>query len=111
MIVAGRFITGMSMGAFCVAAPMYTSEIAEIEIRGSLGTFFQLFLTVGTLYAQIMGLFGPKICTYACMIVPIIFFVLVLFQPETPVFSIKKGNNTKESCHYFYFKSKYYVGN
>ncbi|KAM0728666.1 Facilitated trehalose transporter Tret1 [Formica fusca] len=33
MFYFGRFITGVSGGAFCVAAPLYTSEIAESEIR------------------------------------------------------------------------------
>lgn len=55
LLYVGRFITGMAGGAFCVSAPMYTSEIAEKEIRGTLGSYFQLLLTVGILFSYIVG--------------------------------------------------------
>lgn len=42
-------------GGICVAAPMYIGEIAETSIRGSLGAFFQLFLTVGILFTFVVG--------------------------------------------------------
>ncbi|CAH0401707.1 unnamed protein product [Chilo suppressalis] len=50
MLIAARFVAGLGTGGICVAAPMYIGEIAETSIRGSLGAFFQLFLTVGILF-------------------------------------------------------------
>lgn len=47
MMIIGRFLLGVAGGAFCVAAPVYTGEIAQKEIRGTLGTYFQLMVTVG----------------------------------------------------------------
>lgn len=96
MIYIGRFITGMAGGAFCVSAPMYTSEIAEKDIRGALGSYFQLLLTVGILFAYIMGLaVPPKTYTIVLSIIPLVFFVAFLFQPETPVYRMKQKRETE----------------
>jgi sugar porter (SP) family MFS transporter len=93
MIFAGRFITGLAGGSFCVSAPLYTSEIAQKEIRGALGSYFQLLLTVGILFAYLLGAFiKPQIVAVICAIVPLVFGVVFFFQPETPVYSLKKGN-------------------
>nr|CAI5820231.1 unnamed protein product [Callosobruchus analis] len=48
MLYAGRFFCGFAGASFCVSAPLYTSEIAERDIRGRLGAFFQLFYTLGS---------------------------------------------------------------
>lgn len=94
MFYLGRFITGVSGGAFCVAAPLYTSEIAESEIRGTLGSYFQLMLTVGILISYILGTVLENMITLSIIsgIVPLIFFAVFFFMPETPVYYLKKGN-------------------
>ncbi|XP_022905450.1 facilitated trehalose transporter Tret1-like isoform X2 [Onthophagus taurus] len=97
MIYAGRFFTGLAGGAFCIAAPLYTSEISENSIRGRLGSFFQLLLTVGILLAYTFPLIKSNdisstlIHTILCAIFPLIFGVVFFFQPETPVHLYKKG--------------------
>lgn len=92
MLYVGRFITGMAGGAFCVSAPMYTSEIAQKEIRGALGSYFQLLLTVGVLFAYVVATFTSIIAyTIICAVIPLIFGVVFFFQPETPVYLLKKG--------------------
>ncbi|KAK4877064.1 hypothetical protein RN001_009570 [Aquatica leii] len=91
MIYAGRFITGMAGGAFCVSAPLYTSEIAENEIRGALGSYFQLLLTVGIVFAYIIAFVASvKVYTIILAILPLVFFLVFLFQPETPVYRMKQ---------------------
>lgn len=93
MIFAGRMISGLAGGAFCVAAPLYASEIAEKSIRGALGSYFQLLLTVGILLAYLVSAFVDVFAfTIFCAIVPIVFGVAFVFQPETPVYNMKKGN-------------------
>lgn len=94
MIFAGRFVTGFAGGAFCVAAPLYAAEIAEKSIRGTLGSYFQLLLTVGILLAYVISAFADVFAyTIVCAIFPIVFGVTFFFQPETPVYSMKKGND------------------
>ncbi|XP_015608103.1 facilitated trehalose transporter Tret1 isoform X2 [Cephus cinctus] len=93
MFYIGRFITGLSGGAFCVTAPMYTAEIAESEIRGSLGSYFQLMLTVGILLTYALGMVTNMFqLSIISAIVPLIFFGVFFFMPETPTYYIKKGN-------------------
>lgn len=96
MLYAGRFITGLAVGACCIASPLYTSEIAQKEIRGALGSYFQLMVTIGILYAYVAGKYLPITqYTISCAIVPLVFFVLFAFQPETPLFYLKKGKFDK----------------
>ncbi|XP_050303651.1 facilitated trehalose transporter Tret1-like isoform X2 [Anthonomus grandis grandis] len=95
MLYIGRFLTGIAGGAFCVAAPLYTSEIAEKEIRGALGSYFQLLLTVGILFAYVLGAFcTPQMLSIICAFIPILFGLVFFFQPETPVYLLKKRNRS-----------------
>jgi SP family facilitated glucose transporter-like MFS transporter 8 len=86
-----RFILGISSGAFCVAAPLYTAEISEDEIRGTLGSYFQLMLTIGILAAYVLGNFlNMRHLSIISAIVPLIFFATFFFMPETPIYYLKK---------------------
>lgn len=96
MIYAGRFVCGLAGGAFCVAAPLYSCEVAEVEIRGRLGTFFQLFLTIGILVAYILGVMMDHLWqSIVLAVVPIVFGLVFFFQPETPFYHLKRGNREK----------------
>lgn len=93
MFYFGRFITGLSGGAFCVTAPMYSAETAEKDIRGSLGSYFQLLLTVGILFGYSFGaVVNMRILSIIAALIPIIFFCVFFFMPETPAYYLKKGN-------------------
>ncbi|TGZ37272.1 facilitated trehalose transporter Tret1 isoform X1 [Temnothorax longispinosus] len=94
MFYFGRFITGVSGGAFCVAAPLYTAEISESEIRGALGSYFQLMLTIGILISYVLGDVIDNMWTLSIIsaVMPLIFFGAFFFMPETPVYYLKKGN-------------------
>lgn len=94
MFYFGRFITGMSGGAFCVAAPLYTAEISEKEIRGTLGSYFQLMLTIGILASYTLGALIENMKTLSIIsaVMPLIFFAAFFFMPETPVYYLKKDN-------------------
>lgn len=96
MIFAGRFLTGLASGAFCVAAPLYANEISEKNIRGTLGTFFQLLLVVGILITYIGGAYqSSRDLSILCLVIPLIFAVIFFFQPETPVYYVKKNKESE----------------
>lgn len=100
MLYFGRFILGTAVGASCVAAPLYTSEVAQKQIRGTLGSYFQLMVTIGILYVYIVGdALTINYYTVACASCTLIFAVCFYFQPETPLYYIKKGkfDKAKES--------------
>ena len=48
-----RFITGFCGGMFVLAAPAYSSEIAEAKYRGALGSLMQVMVCLGMLFVNI----------------------------------------------------------
>lgn len=89
MLLAGRFIIGLAGGAFCVSAPQYSSEIAEKEIRGVVGTFFQLLIIAGILFSYTVGALSPLFLTSViCGVIPLVFGGIFFFMPESPVYLI-----------------------
>lgn len=44
---AGRVISGFGVGAATVLVPMFSAEMAPKNMRGQLGSFFQLFFALG----------------------------------------------------------------
>ncbi|XP_016990720.1 facilitated trehalose transporter Tret1-2 homolog isoform X2 [Drosophila rhopaloa] len=95
-LYVGRFLIGISTGSFCVVAPMYISEIAETSIRGSLGTLFQLLLTIGILFVYVVGaVVSWTTLSTLCLFIPILLLVGLIFLPETPVYLLKRGDRTK----------------
>lgn len=55
MLFIGRALAGVCIGAISVAAPLYVSEIAEPRLRGTLGSLFQLQITLGVLFEYVIG--------------------------------------------------------
>ncbi|XP_011497305.1 PREDICTED: facilitated trehalose transporter Tret1-2 homolog isoform X2 [Ceratosolen solmsi marchali] len=109
MFYVGRFVTGLSGGAFCVTAPMYTAEISESSIRGTLGSYFQLMLVIGILLSY--GL-GPAINMYnlslISAVVPVVFFCVFIFMPETPIYYLRKGNRDAAKASLLRLRGSHY---
>ncbi|BES96718.1 transporter [Nesidiocoris tenuis] len=104
MVILGRGILGAMTGVLSVASPLYTNEIAETAIRGTLGTMFQLQVTIGILFSYIVGaetVFGIRVFAFSviCAAIPFVLTIAMFFMPETPTFYLKKGNKqaAKES--------------
>lgn len=95
-LIAGRFFLGVASGAFCVAAPMYTGEIASKQIRGILGSFFQLMVTIGILFVYAVGS-GVNAFTVSiiCGVIPLVFGAVFVFMPESPLYLVTKGQTEK----------------
>ena len=53
VLLLGRLIVGIAVGAMSVAAPLYIAEIAPPAKRGILVCFFQLAITAGILLAYL----------------------------------------------------------
>lgn len=109
MFYIGRFILGVSGGAFCVTAPMYTAEIAESSIRGTLGSYFQLMLTVGILMTYTLGTFmSMRVLSIVSAIVPLVFCAVFIMMPETPVYLLKKGQINSARSSYRWLRGSTY---
>jgi MFS family permease len=97
MMLFGRLILGIAGGAFSIASPLYTSEIAEKEIRGALGTFFQISSVGGILFAYVVGDYTSiYVFNIICGVLPLIFGIIFVFMPETPYYLISK--NKEDAC-------------
>lgn len=95
MLYAGRFLIGIATGASCVVAPMFISEFAEVSIRGALGAFFQLFLTVGILFVYVIGPYTSWVTlSVLCAIFPALLIVAMFIVPESPTYLVKTGRRS-----------------
>lgn len=109
MMIAGRFILGIAGGAFCVAAPLYTGEIAQKEIRGTVGTFFQLMITVGILFVYAIGSELSVVnFSIVCAVIPLIFGVIFFFMPESPLYLVAKNRNDDAKMSLQFLRGKDY---
>ena len=56
VLCLGRFIYGISAGAFSVFCPKYIAETSPVEIKGPAGAFTAISVNFGILIAFCVGL-------------------------------------------------------
>ncbi|MCJ1413522.1 hypothetical protein MMC19_007628 [Ptychographa xylographoides] len=57
IMAVGRFVSGLGAGAAIVVVPIYISEIAPPERKGTFGALTQVTINVGIVVAQVLGYF------------------------------------------------------
>jgi hypothetical protein len=89
-MIVGRFLAGIGIGISSAIVPLYISEIAPTEIRGTLGSVNQLSICIGILAALVAGLPLAKNplwwrTMFGIAIVPSILLAIGMgFSPESP---------------------------
>ncbi|KAG5680045.1 hypothetical protein PVAND_009576 [Polypedilum vanderplanki] len=92
MLLAGRFLIGITAGCYVFVPIFYVGEIASIEIRGALLAFFFFMVNFGVLVIFIIGHFASLIAVNAtCGIVPILYSIAFIFLRESPAMLIYKN--------------------
>jgi SP family arabinose:H+ symporter-like MFS transporter len=98
VFISCRFFGGIAVGAASMLSPMYISEIAPAEKRGSLVSLNQLAIVTGDLVAYFSNYLlsgtGEQNWRWmlAVMAVPaFIFFVSLIFVPESPRWLMQKN--------------------
>ncbi|XP_044250682.1 facilitated trehalose transporter Tret1 isoform X2 [Drosophila takahashii] len=96
----GRRYTAMIMDVPFILAwisiSFANSPIAETSIRGSLGTLFQLLLTIGILFIYVVGNWVTwQTLSMLCLVIPIVLLIGLFFLPETPVYLLKRGKRSE----------------
>ncbi|XP_020595659.1 LOW QUALITY PROTEIN: sugar transport protein 13-like [Phalaenopsis equestris] len=61
MLIVGRLLLGCGVGFANQAVPLFLSEIAPTRIRGGLNILFQLNITIGILFANLINYGTSKI--------------------------------------------------
>lgn len=100
-----RFIGGLGVGASTVAAPTYTSEIAEAKNRGQLVALYQFNIVLGILLAFISnyllkGVGGAndwRFMVGAEAIPALIYTVMILGVPKSPRWLVLHKQNDAEA--------------
>uniref|UniRef100_A0A182NGP0 Major facilitator superfamily (MFS) profile domain-containing protein n=1 Tax=Anopheles dirus TaxID=7168 RepID=A0A182NGP0_9DIPT len=92
VLYVARILAGLGAAGVFLLVPMYITEIAEDRIRGTLGSFFILFLNIGTLVSFVMGSYlSYHLTAYILFSFPILFLALFLQFPETPQYLIRRN--------------------
>lgn len=95
-----RFIGGIAVGTASTLSPMYISEISPAGKRGSLVSLNQLTIVIGILVAFFSNylLVNTGVNNWRWMLAvmgmpALLFFVTLLFIPESPRWLAQKGKN------------------
>ncbi|KAF9774266.1 hypothetical protein IL306_007757 [Fusarium sp. DS 682] len=99
MLLVGRSLAGVAVGATSVLVPLYQSETAPKWIRGTIICAYQFSITVGILSATIINVITSSINGDAAYRIPLglqlvpglILAAGIVLLPETPRFLVKKG--------------------
>eukprot|EP00915_Cephaloidophora_sp_WS-2016_P008501 GHVH01011685.1.p1 GENE.GHVH01011685.1~~GHVH01011685.1.p1 ORF type:complete len:559 (-),score=49.89 GHVH01011685.1:111-1787(-) len=90
MLLAGRALSGVSIGQLVTASPLYLSELAPATQRGIMGIVFQFGLTVGMALVALFNVYAPtvtygwRLTFYGSGILSSIPLVALFFSPESP---------------------------
>ncbi len=97
-LVVARFAGGIAVGATSLISPMYVSEVSPPRLRGRMGALYQMSIVTGALISYGINYSlrdsGPDNWRWMFMtgVIPsLIFFVLLLFAPETPRYLCMTG--------------------
>jgi MFS transporter, SP family, galactose:H+ symporter len=101
MLSTCRFALGFGVGIASFIVPLYLSETAPAAIRGSMGTLFQLMITIGIFLISLSNVFIARAFTTPATSLPLMFLTVTLFAalmfagsfilPESPRWLMLKG--------------------
>lgn len=101
ILSACRFMLGFGVGMASFVVPLYLSETAPAKIRGSMGTLFQLMITIGIFLISVTNVYIAKVFVSPETALPLMFLTITVFAalmffggfilPESPRWLMLKG--------------------
>jgi MFS transporter, SP family, galactose:H+ symporter len=101
VLSACRFFLGFGVGVASFVVPLYLAETAPASIRGSMGTLFQLMITIGIFLISLTNVFIARTFVNPATSLPLMFLTITLFAtlmffggfmlPESPRWLMLKG--------------------
>lgn len=94
LFMASRFLAGVGVGVVTYALPMFIAEVSPPQIRGTLGSAFQLLMVSGMIFASLLNTqpwFGYR-ASFSLPIYPAVVMCLGIFCfPQSPRFTLVKA--------------------
>ncbi|XP_046734453.1 facilitated trehalose transporter Tret1-like [Diprion similis] len=104
-LYVARVILGTGIGISYTTNPMYVSEIADVNIRGALGTLIAVNVFTGSVFTCSLGPFvAIRTLSIVLFLVPVLFLCLFAWFPETPYFLASKKRYVEASKSLSFFK-------
>lgn len=104
LLMVGRFLVGLGVGSGSMAVPVYMSEVADTEVRGSLLTCINVAITFGQFVScLIAGGFsyvpdGWRFMLGLAAVPALAQFIGFLYMPESPRWLVEKGRLKEALC-------------
>ncbi|CRK99743.1 CLUMA_CG012986, isoform A [Clunio marinus] len=109
MLMAGRFLCGISAGCYSYVIPIYVGEVSSNDIRGSMLSLFQVCLTIGILFTYIVGhFFNLFILNIVCATIPIFYSLGFLILPESASYLISRNRENDADNSLKKLRGKHY---
>nr|XP_012216908.1 PREDICTED: facilitated trehalose transporter Tret1-like isoform X1 [Linepithema humile] len=100
-----RVILGIGVGISYTTNPMYVSEVADVGIRGALGTLIAVNVFTGSLLTCSIGPWvSYRVLAAILLAVPILFVACFCWFPETPAFLAARGRKAEATRSLAFFK-------
>ncbi|XP_031828519.1 facilitated trehalose transporter Tret1 isoform X2 [Nomia melanderi] len=100
-----RIILGIGVGISYTTNPMYISEVADVNIRGAVGTLIAVNVFTGSLLTCSIGPWvSYQVLAGILLVIPILFIFCFIWFPETPHFLAVKGYKAEASKSLAFFK-------
>lgn len=100
VLIAGRIVVGMGIGAASFTAPLYVSELAPPSVRGSLVSLNQLAVTIGIVVSYLVDFAFSDIQGWRWMfglaaIPALILGTGMFFLPDSPRWLVGRGKSNQ----------------
>ncbi|KAK7871045.1 hypothetical protein R5R35_007248 [Gryllus longicercus] len=87
LLMVGRALTGLALGAVSGPVSLYCEEVADIRVRGALGSLHFAMQCVGLLVVYTLGASLPYFWfTVSAAILPVVFVFSFCWMPESPAY-------------------------